>query len=357
MSKMSCKLDENISVLKFIALAHDCGAECNETLRNILSKNNISDLIDQIGKNSTCLKFVNSITSSCENMRMAQNYEIPKPEVALPTGTISSFVDRPPCELVNDVEHDKLAQNYLFVMILNTLPVYSNNSRVQNDMSSSSAHNFSKSHAQSILFRKSDSAWLQNELDFIDSAHARLQLKSNNETITEYLKYTTSKIGCTPIRRVLEYGSWLMVFMSAVENLPVCVSLSTARKDRHGFPLIYVNKHFETTSGYERSTILGLNCRFLQRDNTGVSNTEKESTDKVSVSLRNAVPVRVALTNYRRDGTPFRNLLAIKPVFDTDGVYQYVVGVQFNLYSEQESAYTLRLADSIFDLLPGVVAR
>ena len=146
-----------------------------------------------------------------------------------------------------------------------------------------------------------------------------------------------------------------MVFMSAVENLPVCVSLSTARKDRYGFPLIYVNKHFETTSGYERSTILGLNCRFLQRDNTGVSNTEKESTDKVSVSLRNAVPVRVALTNYRRDGTPFRNLLAIKPVFDTDGVYQYAIGVQFDLSLDQQASSQFTLATNIFQLLPNSV--
>jgi hypothetical protein len=36
-----------------------------------------------------------------------------------------------------------------------------------------------------------------------------------------------------------------------------------------GFPLIYVNKAFEKTTGYARYEIIGKNCRFLQMGQNG----------------------------------------------------------------------------------------
>jgi hypothetical protein len=44
-------------------------------------------------------------------------------------------------------------------------------------------------------------------------------------------------------------SSWLLSLMSAMETLPVSFSLASASEDRPGFPLIYVNKRFEETSG------------------------------------------------------------------------------------------------------------
>lgn len=39
----------------------------------------------------------------------------------------------------------------------------------------------------------------------------------------------------------------------------------------------------------------------------------------------------VKLTNYRKNGEKFQNLLSMKPVFDADGIYRYVIGVQFEV--------------------------
>jgi hypothetical protein len=47
-------------------------------------------------------------------------------------------------------------------------------------------------------------------------------------------------------------GDWLKSLMVAVEDLPLCVSLATARPERQGFPLVYVNKAFENATGYNR---------------------------------------------------------------------------------------------------------
>jgi hypothetical protein len=83
--------------------------------------------------------------------------------------------------------------------------------------------------------------------------------------------------------------------LAAVEGLPIGFVLSTARKDRPGFPVMFVNKHFEKMTGYRyalgivsveilskywplpscdrrgnmfasRKDIIGVNCKFLQCD-------------------------------------------------------------------------------------------
>ena len=64
--------------------------------------------------------------------------------------------------------------------------------------------------------------------------------------------------------KLLAGTSWLSGLLSSIENLPVCVSLAAASHTMRGFPLVYVNAAFETTTGYDRSEILG-QVRFQSR--------------------------------------------------------------------------------------------
>jgi PAS domain-containing protein len=57
--------------------------------------------------------------------------------------------------------------------------------------------------------------------------------------------------------KMLAGTSWLSGLLSSIESLPVCVSLAAASRAMRGFPLVYVNAAFETTTGYDRSEILG----------------------------------------------------------------------------------------------------
>lgn len=57
--------------------------------------------------------------------------------------------------------------------------------------------------------------------------------------------------------KMLAGTSWLSGLLSSIESLPVCVSLAAASRTMRGFPLVYVNAAFETTTGYDRSEILG----------------------------------------------------------------------------------------------------
>ena len=63
------------------------------------------------------------------------------------------------------------------------------------------------------------------------------------------------------------------------------------------------------------------NCRFLQRGREAGDRAEDESIARLTEALREAKPLKVAITNWRKDGTAFRNLLAIKPIMDQNGDY------------------------------------
>ena len=170
---------------------------------------------------------------------------------------------------------------------------------------------------------------------------------ASEETVNE----AVASVDAREIDRLLATGAWLDSFFAAVEDLPVCVSLATANVNRKGFPLIYVNKAFEQTTGYSRSEIVGQNCRFLQSGGF----CEQEIINKMTHALATASPIKVAITNYRKDGTTFKNLLAMKPIFDTKGTYRFVIGVQFDVTAEDADISKINMIDDLLSILPNVV--
>lgn len=89
------------------------------------------------------------------------------------------------------------------------------------------------------------------------------------------------------------------------------------------FPITYVNKGFERITGYTHDMVVGLNCRFLQGQNT-----ELTAVNKIRQTLKNKEGCEVLILNYRKDGTPFWNNLKISPVKDDSGIVTHFVGIQ-----------------------------
>ena len=114
-----------------------------------------------------------------------------------------------------------------------------------------------------------------------------------------------------------------------------------------GAPMVYVNQEFCRTTGYAREEATGRNCRFLQGPDT-----EPEAIQVIRNTLSKGQDCHVKLTNYRKNGEMFQNLLSMKPVFDADGIYRFVIGVQFEIKEDANLKQRLIQLDKLLRLLP-----
>jgi PAS domain S-box-containing protein len=160
-----------------------------------------------------------------------------------------------------------------------------------------------------------------------------------------------SNVDAHELGKVLGAESWLAALISAAEALPICFSLATARRDRRGFPLMYVNKHFEKVTGYTRKDVIGKSCRFLQ-----CAFSEKESIEQLGESLKLAIATQVVITNARYDGTIFKNLVAVKPIFNESRQYCYVMAVHMDVTREVDQYVSKnKLLSELMAMLPDVL--
>lgn len=96
--------------------------------------------------------------------------------------------------------------------------------------------------------------------------------------------------------------------------------------------LIYVNKAFETLTGYPADDILYQDCRFLQGEDR-----QQPALEAIREAVRSGQPCRQILRNYRKDGTAFWNELSITPVLNEADQMAYFIGIQKNVTKEVEA--------------------
>ncbi|GAO14988.1 uncharacterized protein UV8b_00501 [Ustilaginoidea virens] len=100
-------------------------------------------------------------------------------------------------------------------------------------------------------------------------------------------------------------------------------------------PIVYASDAFCELTGYAKSEIMGRNCRFLQTPassgSKGKSASRPKSRSKTASSqMRHAIQerreIQLKVTNYRRNGQRFSNLVSIIPLDLDDTGYRYAVG-------------------------------
>jgi PAS domain S-box-containing protein len=100
-------------------------------------------------------------------------------------------------------------------------------------------------------------------------------------------------------------------------------------------PLVYVSEGFSKMTGYPADEIIGHNCRFLQGEGT-----DPKHVDALRQAVRKGKPCCTRLLNYKKDGTPFWNLLTMTPIRDETGRVVKFVGVQVDVSSTSEGQAT-----------------
>ncbi len=102
-------------------------------------------------------------------------------------------------------------------------------------------------------------------------------------------------------------------------------------------PIVYVSPGFERLTGYAHDEIQGANCRFLQGPGT-----EPSAVAQLQEAVRARRACTVELLNYRKDGRPFWNNIAVTPVTDADDRVTHFVGVQTDVTERRELEAQLR---------------
>ncbi|HEY1928521.1 MAG TPA: EAL domain-containing protein [Caulobacteraceae bacterium] len=116
-------------------------------------------------------------------------------------------------------------------------------------------------------------------------------------------------------------------------------------------PLTFVNRAFETITGYSRREAIGQNTRFLQ----AADQLQPEIAILEEAVARRA-PASVTLRNYRKDGTLFWNALRLLPVIDGAGRPTHYLGLMQDVTETRLAAERLDRAGQI-DPLTGVLNR
>jgi diguanylate cyclase (GGDEF)-like protein/PAS domain S-box-containing protein len=89
-------------------------------------------------------------------------------------------------------------------------------------------------------------------------------------------------------------------------------------------PLVFVNHAFEKMTGYEKTDVVGKNCRFLQGDMID----QPKEIELIKTAIQRHDNCRVVLKNYKKNGALFWNELSLAPVLDAAGHLKYYVGIQ-----------------------------
>lgn len=88
-------------------------------------------------------------------------------------------------------------------------------------------------------------------------------------------------------------------------------------------PIIYCNDSFCKLTGYDRSEIVGKNCRFLQGDETN-----RTVVASIKVAIEEGNSHRIVIKNYRKDGSAFWNDLYLTPIRNDQGTVTHYLGIQ-----------------------------
>ncbi len=111
---------------------------------------------------------------------------------------------------------------------------------------------------------------------------------------------------------------------ASIELSPIASVITDALQPDN--PIVAVNAAFTALTGYDKSAVLGRNCRFLSA--AGPDSAERT---RLREAVRERQAVLVHLVNRRKDGTLFQNAVMVAPVRAEGGRVRYFIGTQMEV--------------------------
>jgi PAS domain S-box-containing protein len=137
----------------------------------------------------------------------------------------------------------------------------------------------------------------------------------------------------------------LRILSEAVEQAKESVLITEAAPlDESGPRIEYVNRAYETMTGYAREEVIGETPRIMQGE---------ETDREVIESLRDALDAgdewEGETVNYRKDGTPYRVQWNVSPVESEQGTIEHWVSVQRDITEERKREEELRRQKNLLE--------
>ncbi|KAL9037880.1 MAG: hypothetical protein Q9214_005506 [Letrouitia sp. 1 TL-2023] len=144
-----------------------------------------------------------------------------------------------------------------------------------------------------------------------------------NDVLPAYITQSFTKLVTESMVREIT-GTTMPVMRELVGGLAevFCLSDPSMRDN----PIIYASEEFYRTTQYGRDYVLGRNCRFLQGPHT-----DRHTVARIRNAVRTGQESFETVLNYRRDGSPFMNLVMIAPLYDNRGKVRYFLGAQVDI--------------------------
>lgn len=160
--------------------------------------------------------------------------------------------------------------------------------------------------------------------------NASLEEKANKafeilvrEDLPAYITYTWIQVVSTSISRRIT-GTLAPHLREASEGLAEVFCLTDPSRPDN--PIVFASEEFSRTTQYGMGYSIGRNCRFLQGPRT-----DPNSPRRLAEACKSGVEQSEVFVNYRRDGSPFLNLLMIAPLMDSKGTVRYFIGAQVDV--------------------------
>lgn len=150
----------------------------------------------------------------------------------------------------------------------------------------------------------------------------------------------TSLVSASIQRRIT--GTLAPHLREASEGLAETFCLSDpSRRDN---PIVFASDEFARTTQYGMTYAIGRNCRFLQGPRTAPA-----SVRRLALACAAGRQLTEVFVNYRRDGSPFINLLMIAPLMDSRGNLRYYLGAQVDVSGLLKACSDLPALETLAD--------
>ncbi|KAL8785227.1 MAG: hypothetical protein Q9213_003496 [Squamulea squamosa] len=144
-----------------------------------------------------------------------------------------------------------------------------------------------------------------------------------HEVLPAYITQAITRVVTETMVREIT-GTTMPIMRELVGGLAEVFCLSDPNIEDN--PIVYASEEFYRTTQYGRDYVIGRNCRFLQGPKT-----DRNTIARIKEAVRTGRESFETILNYRRDGSPFMNLVMTAPLYDNKGVVRYFLGAQVDI--------------------------